>query len=228
MIGTAIPSTGLDLDGCRLLARGAMREVYEHPHDPNLLLKVVRADRLRRHATARGVKAALKRRGAFGPYRIIARECLTYLAVARRAEEAGRPVPIAGCHGIVPTVRGLASACEYIRGTDGTVAPTLHALVEEDRLASDQLAALNAFVADLHALDVVTGDLNARNIVFDAGRGVFVLVDGFGDNTILPLRSWFPRYNARRLDMGFAKIAGRTGLRWDGAARRFSTAAGTG
>lgn len=83
---------------------------------------------------------------------------------------------------------------------------------------------LNAFLADVCALNVAAPDLNHVNVARDhtLGRERFVLIDGFGDKAMVPLRTLFPTLNARRRDRQFEKLARFAPLRWPPGVRRFS------
>lgn len=54
---------------------------------------------------------------------------------------------------------------------------------------------LGWFISDLMSSPVVIVDVHLRNIVYDQHRNRLVLIDGIGDKTIVPLRSWSSTIN---------------------------------
>ena len=215
----------IDLSEVRRLARGKVRDVYARPDRGDQLLKTLRETKRRAYARRSGLRARIKRRLGLGPYRYILKEYHCYLRVAYEAERLDRAIPIAELGAVVRTDRGLAQVAALVPDQHGALAPTLRHLLREGPLRPDALSRLNAFVSDLYDLNVVVPDLSAGNIVFDASLpgGRFLLVDGYGEKAFVPLRSWFPRLNARALDRGFAEIARGRPLRWNGAMRRFES-----
>ena len=85
------------------------------------------------------------------------------------------------------------------------------------------LARLNDFTDHVYALNVVAPDLHDTNVVLDEDGPSprFVLIDGFGDKTVIPLRTWLPWLNGRQLDRRFARFARLAPLDWQPDARRF-------
>ena len=213
----------IELSGARRLARGKVRDVYAHPLRGDQLLKTLRETKRLAHANRPGLRARIKRRMGLGPYRYILKEYRCYLRVAYQAERLDRAIPIAELGSVVRTDRGLAQVAALVPDEHGALAPTLRELLRAGPLPPDAVGRLNAFVSDLFDLNVVVPDLSAGNIVMDrsVAGGRFLLVDGYGEKAFVPLRSWFPRLNARTLDRGFAEIARGTMLRWNGGMRRF-------
>lgn len=218
------PDSGvIDLSGTAPIARGAVRDVYARPGRSEQILKRLRADKRAVYDRRPGLVARLKRRHTLGPYKYFLKEYRCYLRTAHRAERMGLAIPIAEFGAVVRTDRGLAQVVSKVSAGNGELAPTLRALLRADGFADDLLALLNRFVADIYALGVVAPDLSAGNVVLD-GEAVprrFVLVDGYGEKSFVPLRNWIPALNARRLDRQFALIGRSRHLAWNRRARRY-------
>ena len=217
------PAWVIPLAGARRLSRGAEKEVFERPGKPSQVVKVFRDDVVRHLASSRRLKLVLRRRGLVGPYKTMLRQHRAFLDAMLLAPGLGRPPPLAQPRGVVLTERGLGQLCQKIRDETGALAPTLSALARDGRLGAELVAPLNAFVADIYAFNIVVTDLSPPNVVLEARRGRrrFVLIDGFGCRTLVPLRRWSRRANARRLDRLFDTLGGRIGLAWDKKARAF-------
>ncbi|MCK0166467.1 PhoP regulatory network YrbL family protein [Jannaschia sp. S6380] len=216
----------LDLSQATQVANGAVRDVFERPGHPDQLLKTLRLEKRAVYDSRPGLLAQFKRRFTLGPYKYFLKEYRCYLRTAHLAEKFDRPIPIAEFGGVVRTERGLAQVVQKVGDEQGGLAPTLRMLLRVERFDPDLLRRLNAFVDDIHVLRVVAPDLNAGNIVLDPSGDAprFVLIDGYGEKSVLPLRAWFPALNARQLDRNFARIGRSRHLIWNAAARRFDPA----
>jgi hypothetical protein len=177
------------------LAVGQLRQIFQHPHEPDLLVKVLRPDAIARRWGA-GVRW-YKRLPRARHYTGYVRELKEYIATCARHPD--RHAPIARIVGLAPTDLGLGLVVEKVRGSDGALAPTLatryateggfSAAIEQD---------LAEFVHGLLACNVIVGDLHAWNLVYGTdsrGGPRFVMVDGFGEKLAIPLTSMSRRYN---------------------------------
>lgn len=202
------------------IARGSERHVYLVPGAPDMLLKVMRSKHLRTIAQSddKTFRGWLKIRKAYALYR---REQKAWNDAMLRAAIRGNSPPLAGIGSLVLTQSGLGQMVERIVDAEGRTAPTLDDLLHEP-LRPDMLEALNAFVAALYDWHIPAYDLGPKNIVWDAASRRFVLVDGFGDRSVLPLKTWFRGFNNRRLDRAFAETAQKCPLIWDAKARSFA------
>ena len=219
-----IDPTVLDLSGSHPIANGHVRDVFVRPKDPDFLLKRARRNKWQDWANRRGIIAWMKRRRPDGPYRSFIKEYHAYVHAANMAERLGRPIPIAEFGGIVRTESGLAQVATRVSDGKGGLAPTLKQLSLDGRLDEALVEKLNTFVADIYALNVVAPDLNQVNIVFDSDgpSARFLLIDGYGDKSWLPLRALFPRLNARTLDRRFRRMSKLPQLEWSPRDRRFA------
>ena len=203
------------------LARGAVRDVYDRPGRPGEILKTMRSRKRAAYGPGAGLGRWLGRMLGLGPYRSFLREYETYLRTGYRADKLGRPIPIAPFGALVRTDEGLALVCAKIADEHGALAPTLRRLMRDGRMDPAMVERLNAFVADVYALGVNVPDMNGTNIVYDPHAMRFVLVDGYGDKTLIPVRRWIPALNRRMIDRRFANMSDPPAMRWDPRRRRY-------
>ncbi len=206
------------LDPSDLVARGKNREIYRHPTDDGLLIKVLKEGRRRREAE----RGPIARRFRPSYMREFMVEIEAVFRAHKRAPATLRRLPIIQAAGLVATNLGMGQLVERIAGVDGGLAPTLADLLAEGRFDTTALGRLNGFVEQMYALHVVAEDVDPRNIVWDATSDSFVLIDGFGEKPVVPIHVWSKTINDMQLDLAFRKrLAGRTALEWDMRARRF-------
>ena len=184
----------LRLSGTAPIAVGHLREVYEHPHASELLVKIMRADAVatRWGASARWYKRLPRARHYTG----YVRELKEYVA----AQVLGSGAPIARMIGLTETDLGLGLISEKVRDDDGHLAPTLAALYRRDNGFSPRIEqALARLLEDLLAFNVIVGDMHAWNIVYGSdsrGGPRFVMIDGFGEKHVIPRSSMSRHLNA--------------------------------
>nr|WP_293291955.1 YrbL family protein [Oricola sp.] len=193
----------LDLAGHRPVARGGMRNVYEVPEFPDMLIKTIRRDR----ADASGSfpeYGRIKNMRAFGAYHVFQRECFEYLRQARlRYSEQQFSLPAAHFFGFVQTSEGLGAVVEKVAGPNGDLAPTLRALLAEQAFKPAHEAALRDFVETCKRSHLVFGDVSAKNIAYTelrSGRPEWVCIDGHGEKSVIPIHRWSKKLNAIRID----------------------------
>ena len=91
---------------------------------------------------------------------------------------------------------GLAQACGKTSDGEGRLAPTLETLLRtKGGLGARHAEWLNALAGGLYALNANVPDFLLKNIAVDEGGERLVLVDGYGDKTILPFRAWLAPLN---------------------------------
>ena len=186
----------LHLDDTDECATGQLRRIFQHPHAPDLLVKIVRADAIeRRWGAGAPWHKRLPRARQHGGF---VRELKEYIAL--RARHPAAAVPLARMVGLVETNLGLGLVSEKVRAADGALAPTLSALYQRERGFSAAIEReLARFLDALLACDAVVGDMHAWNLVFGSdsrGGPRFVLVDGFGEKHLVPFTSMSRRINA--------------------------------
>lgn len=208
------------------IATGTLRRVYAHPHDPNLLIKIIRPEVIERRWGSGAVWYKRLRRSR--QYIAVLREVEEF--VAAHARSGGRPPFVQRVEGFVETDLGLGFVTEALRGRDGGYAPTLGSLIRNGLFDKRVRAAYEVFARNFLASDVVIGDFSAENIVlaWDEIHGErFVLVDGLGCSTFIPLKAYCPTFNRiskrRQLARVRAQLPAKTAassLDWLRLARR--------
>lgn len=183
------------------LAIGHQRAVYQHPERDDLLIKTMRPEAVAHRWNARG--RWIKRMPRARHYSVFLREMKEYIAALALVPDANPPIarPI----GLVETDLGLGLVCEKVRGPEYAMARTLHAHYRECGGAPPWApAALEEFLQGLLRYNVIVGDLNAANLVYGSdsrGGPRLLMVDGFGEKSIIPLSSmspWLNRHFIRR------------------------------
>ncbi len=178
----------LQLSSVPPLAVGTLRRVYAHPREQDRLVKVIRPEVIERR-WGRGA-AWYKRFRRARQFIAVQREVEEYLANYARA---GGPAPfVQRVFGFEQTDLGLGFVIEALHGADGAIAPSLGAIVRAGRYDSRVREAFERFARDFAASDIVIGDFSAENIVlaWDEEFGErFVLVDGLGSSTLIPLKA---------------------------------------
>jgi hypothetical protein len=194
----------VELKNARPLVSGAYRDVYQHPSDNGLLIKVIRQVYVERHAMrAKWYDAWL----GVGHYKSLLREIEKYLVLRRRGQHE---LPfIQRFVGLVETDVGLGMVVETVRGRDGGLAPTLTEIVRTRGLDADLIARIDALRDDVIRHHVVFGDISAANIVEAASAGHghrLVIVDGLNDRLWLPVNSLSLTFYRTYCDRRFARM----------------------
>ncbi|WP_427183470.1 YrbL family protein [Bordetella bronchialis] len=204
----APPATGayqpfrlLDLTGLRPIASGAERLVYQHPHDPSLLVKVVDFPAMAEHLSTRPLRRWRKDRQREGAYRNHVAELAEYTAAQNAA--AGRwKVPMARILGLAQTSMGLGLLVEKITDGQGGLAPTVEQIVRDRGLDESLARELDYFFDTLADHHIILNDVSARNVVMglnaDGEPGLY-LIDGFGSKQAVPLFAYSKLLNRRRI-----------------------------
>jgi hypothetical protein len=201
------------------LAIGSKRLVFEHPLDRGLVIKVMRPE-FSDKTLAKGLNRLwVARRYHYSA--TFVREVREMIEV--RFELLSHPNVIQRFVGFAETDLGLGMVSIAARGLDGKLAPTLNQMIARKAVDADARQALQRFCDDVLACPIVVGDLHAGNIVYayNEERGHhFVMIDGIGDKTLVPLLRLFPRLRARskrrKIRWLWAKVDGlpRKGYKW--------------
>ena len=200
----------LPLRAAEPIAVGQHRAIYAHPRDASLLVKVMREE----IATERWQRWP-KRLQRTLQYTGFVRELKEYIAL--RARHPGLVLPVSRMVGVVDTDLGLGLVSERVAGPDGKAGPTLATLYERERGFQPWLAqALDVLLRELLACEVILGDLHPWNIVHGSdsrGGPRLVIVDGFGEKHLLPIRSMSRALNRRNTQRLFARMRANL-VRW--------------
>ncbi len=187
----------LELSHVTPLAVGHLRQVFQHPERADQVIKVMRADAV--ESRLGGRRNWYKRLPRAKQYVVYVRELKEYIA-AQASKETSH-APIARIVGLVETDLGLGQISEKVREPNGALARTLASMyVSDNGFSATVDAKLDVFYRELCDCNVIVGDMHAWNIVYGSdsrGGPRFVLIDGFGEKSVLPLSSMSRRFNAR-------------------------------
>ena len=203
------------LSGATPVAHGSIRDVYRHPTDPSLLIKVVRlSTRDEKFGSGRRWYKAKRRR--YGHFISYLREIREQIAV--QAAENDHPDYLQKIVGFAETDFGLGLVVEAIFAPDGNYAPTLKTLLERGPLSPDLQAKFDRFCEAAIRSPVIIADLHPQNVVYGARDGEaqrFVLIDGIGHKTLIPFEVLSARIarwnNQQKVDRRKARVAAMAG-----------------
>lgn len=201
------------------LLRGTYRSIYQHPLDDDLLIKVVRPHATDRHRARQTWYNSRRRYGYFKP---LVRELHEYLHL-RASGRAELPF-LQRFMGLVETDAGLGMVVGKVRARNGTLAPTLSAIVGREGFGGTLRARVAELRDDMIRHHVVATDISAHNMVLadDATHGHrLVIVDGLGDQFLVPVNSWSRTANRWTCERRFE----RTCLRMEALRKIMPTAA---
>jgi hypothetical protein len=175
------------LQGAPVIAAGNTRDVYLHPDDPALLIKVVRASAIEKRYGS-GAPWYKSRRRRYGHLIAVLREVREQLAV----HVNGGPHPrfLQKIVGFVETDLGMGLVVEAVRSRDGGSAPTVATLASKGLMDGPKLEALDRFLEEVVASPAIVADLNPFNVVYSDApphEPHFVLIDGIGHKNLVPL-----------------------------------------
>lgn len=191
----------LDLDGQTPLAIGGDRQIFQHPHDPALLVKVMDMRARAIYLDARPLKRWYKQFQRESAYRVYLNELSEYVTTTTRPSGVWQ-VPMARIVGLAQTSLGLGLLVEKIRDAAGNIAPTVADLARKGVVDANFFEQLDEFFNDLADAHVVLHDISASNIAcgFNTdGKAGMYLIDGFGVMPLVPLYAWSKRLNRRRI-----------------------------
>ncbi|MEP1765071.1 MAG: YrbL family protein [Sulfitobacter sp.] len=217
-----VKQTGFTLlAGRKPIANGAVRDVWDRPGHPDQILKTIRAHKRIKYAQ-RGVFGRAIDHFRLGPYGTFRIEAQCYLKTAYKCVRQNLPMPIAEIGGLVLTDRGLAQVGEKITNKKGALAETLDSILRRSGLDQQHLTWLNEFAHTLFEVNANVPDLRAVNVVLDEQNDRFVLIDGYGDKTLLPIRTWIKPLNQKNLSTQFEDMEKYGGLTWHSETKSFS------
>ncbi|MGZ8140496.1 PhoP regulatory network YrbL family protein [Bordetella bronchiseptica] len=193
------PFVVVDLLGATLLATGSERDVYQHPGNAALLIKIVNRARINEPGRRRPWHKKFHREDA---HRVFITELVEYISTTVQLRQADGNTLLARIAGLALTSAGLGLVVEKIVDAEGKAAPTLAQVVSTQGFGPQLREQLRAFFLALIEAHVIFNDVSARNIVVGrnaTGQDGLFLVDGFGPKQLLPLYAWSKTLNRRRL-----------------------------
>ena len=182
------------LEGRTPIGQGSKRACYEHPDNPDRIIKVLlpgaAPEILRRK------NRSLRRRLLPASYMDEQRRELRAFRrlEARLGAEAWRHV--SAFYGTVQTDKGLGLVTRFLRNADGTSAVDLAHYLKNDYNSAirESVSTLLQWIVQYH---LVPRDLNTYNVMVahdETQRPHAWLVDGFGTAGILPVTEWSRRH----------------------------------
>ncbi|MBB6179967.1 YrbL family protein [Pseudorhizobium flavum] len=181
------------------VASGNNSAVYRHPDDSSILVKVVRPEAVKRQKTRWGFLRGRRRRFYhLKNFMRVLEEQVAYYAAEGHASQHLEEVV-----GLIDTDigPGLAVRCETFRSD---IAPAVASLMKSGQLDRSILLLLEEFFDWLERSPLVVNELGIDNLVLSdrlPGRLRIVLIDGYGENAAIPLKSWsqsLNRYDKRQ------------------------------
>ncbi|ALX83297.1 hypothetical protein A7P25_14915 [Achromobacter xylosoxidans] len=198
----------LDLDDETPVAIGGDRHIFQHPHAPSLLVKVMDMQARAVYLETRPFKRWYKQYQRESAYRVYLNEITEYVTTTTRPSGVWQ-VPMARILGVAQTSLGLGLLVEKITDEAGNIAPTVADLARQGKMNDTLSAQLDEFVEDLADAHVVLHDLSPSNIACglnaDGKSGLF-LIDGFGVLPLVPVYAWSKRLNRKRIQRKYADM----------------------
>lgn len=209
----------LDLSDAQILARGADRYVFQHPHEPSLLIKVINMEAYTAYLERKPLKRFYKQFQRESAYRVYLNELSEYVTTTTVPSGVWN-VPMSRVVGLAQTTLGLGQLVEKITGDDGRLAPTLAHIIAREGISPALGRQLDAFFEDLIDAHIVISDLSAKNIALgrnaDGKMGMY-LIDGFGVLPLIPLYAWSKRLNNHRMRRKYVQWRARIQRQYDEA-----------
>ena len=216
MTSFVFPADFADLTDLKQVAAGGERYVYRSDKFPNLLFKKQKLVSERNLKPYDMKSFLLKNVPSFNSF-IVRKEYRAYVDALTKNEKISNDFPITRLFGFVSVGSDLLQVVENVITPGREIGPTLGQLLNDKTFDAELLMALNKFARDLRDSQIRTNDVNANNIVLGTNRDGqlrFVLVDGFGDIHLLPVRTYFSFARRRHLIRLFSKL-GKNALAFD-------------
>jgi len=178
------------------LAQGSFRWVFQHPDDPDLLIKVIHDAAIKKRF---GKKTRwYKRPRRYGKYLCLIREIQEFITVHAQTDTA--PPFLQRIVGFAQTDLGLGIVVQAVRNSDGHLAPTLRNLINTGKFDASVKETLDTFLDLLLNSDVIINDLSPGNIVYTQNKNkqpYFVMIDGLGNNSFIPFKTISQKINRK-------------------------------
>jgi len=183
----------IDLKEREPLTKGNSRFVYQHPTEPDYLIKVVRPEVIEsRFGSGAKWYKGLRR---FRQYLSYHREIEEYIAVyVKRGDAAPFLQEIIG---FTHTNYGLGLVIRAVKSPDGKLAPSLSDLLKKHLVTPKVTEALEACFAEILESNVIISDLNVGNFVYVEEENRFIMIDGLGNANPISLKAYSQGMNRR-------------------------------
>jgi hypothetical protein len=139
----------------------------------------------------------------------VALEYNTYLDMCLNDPKVLEALPIANIYGFVSSDIGLLQVSEKITLDGVGLGPSVAKLSQQGVFSEEDAAALSTFASRLLHSNMPAHDLTGRNIAKGRdpeGRIRFALIDGLGDNKLLPLRKYSRKARHAHLVRSFQRL----------------------
>lgn len=196
----------IKLKGLTPLSAGALQFVYQHPTEPDYLIKILRLDRMRKRWARKSRGLPIRRR--FGLYNAWVRELKSYIELRSRSPDGECPEFVQRHHGLTDTDLGIGLLVGKVKDRAGGLAPTLASVVRQQGFTEQLRKQFVDLQAKIEALNLATSDINANNILVgwtEQHGDHLVIIEGLGDNTLIPVKTMFRFLNRASIRRHFAR-----------------------
>lgn len=197
--------TFLKLKDVKPVAVGCMRLVFQHPRNPDWLVKVIRPEAIEERWGKK--RAWYKRPRRYGRFSSYIRELQEY--VAAWASHDGSLYFVQKIEGFADTDLGLGLVVRAARDRSGGYARSIVQLMEAGEFTPEVEAALERAMRQILDSDIVVSDPHAGNFVYahtPEHGDHFVLIDGLGNNNLIPFKFISRTINRRSKLRRFEKL----------------------
>lgn len=188
--------TMLEVDDSALIATGTRRRIYLHPETADKIIKVFWEDQVP------SKRRALRKDRWFKSVRRFDDNENDYREFRRVKRRFGKAIScIYEIYGYADTPFGKGLVAEHVRNADGTTSETLADYVREHG-ASEIPPLLDELFENLAEHHVAAKDPHAENIVvreLGGGKLELVVIDGLGDNNVIPFATISKTLNRQKL-----------------------------
>lgn len=217
----------LTLSNQTCFAKGGERAIYLDPRNAERLIKVLLPSSVQNKG---GPVRSIFTRFTPNFHRsfLLRQENQEYLRLMLKNLDGKNHLPLAHLYGFVETDLGLGFVTQRIHGENMGTAPTWRAKAKAGEVEQRDIDALSDFCRRMLRYGVRSSDLTASNVVLgyrttDGVIGPYeaVLIDGFGDTHVIPVRTWSKRVNKISLIKRFNRLGAKTGVVWNSESKKF-------
>jgi hypothetical protein len=196
----------IKLKGLTPVSAGALQFVYQHPSEPDYLIKILRLDRMRKRWARKSRGLPITRR--FGLYNAWVRELKTYIELRSRSPDGQCPEFVQRHYGLTDTDLGIGLLVGKVKDRAGNLAPPLSKVVQQHGFTEELRKKFADLQTKIEALNIVTSDINGYNILLgwsEQHGDHLVIIEGLGDNTLIPVKTMFRFLNRASIRRHFAR-----------------------